>query len=362
MTTYGYVRNCWYVAGMSAEFPMEKLTGHRIAGRPIVIWRTKAGKVAALEDRCTHKRFPLSEGRLMADGQLECRYHGLCYNDEGKCIFIPSQQDMPIPPQARVPQVPIIEQDGIVWVWPGDASKSNESKPPRTPEVADGAWETISSGPMHVGANYLLLIENLLDITHFYPLHDGNIGDIENSKIPIELEEGEVDGNKYVMTIRQVKNYKQPPYLQDWFIYPIVDRHHTHCLQSFGFCRVVMRNAPPGKLGTDMERGYVLMHSHTPVDERNLVWRWILNCKADHRSGGDPTTSTAKRVASMFPDVVAQDRWALKKQQEMFEFPDEGYSELFLRPDKGLRRVRQLFTAKIREEQAAKGQEPRAAE
>ena len=31
---------------------------------------------------------------------------------------------------------------------------------------------------MDVLANYPLLIENLLDITHFYPLHAGNIGDI----------------------------------------------------------------------------------------------------------------------------------------------------------------------------------------
>lgn len=362
MTTLGYIRNCWYVAGMSSEFPAEKLTGHKIAGRPIVVWRNKAGTIVALEDRCAHKRFPLSQSRLLPDGRLECGYHGLCYDNEGKCVFIPSQQDMPIPPQARVPQVPAIEQDGIVWVWPGDPAKSGDSKPPRTPEVTDPAWETIHSEPMRVGANYMLLIENLLDITHFYPLHDGNIGDIENSKIPIELEEGEVDGNKYVMTIRKVQNYTQPPYLQDWFVYPIVDRHHTHAMQSFGFCRVVMRNAPPGKLGTDMERGYVLMHSHTPVDERNLVWRWILNCKADHRSAGDPNMSAAKRVASMFPSVVAQDRWALEKQQEMFELPDEGYSELFLRPDKALRRVRQMFSAKVREEQAARAQSPRAAE
>ena len=46
---------------------------------------------------------------------------------------------------------------------------------------------------MDVPANYLLLIENLLDITHFYPLHAGNIGDLENSRIPIEYEEGEID-------------------------------------------------------------------------------------------------------------------------------------------------------------------------
>jgi phenylpropionate dioxygenase-like ring-hydroxylating dioxygenase large terminal subunit len=55
---------------------------------------------------------------------------------------------------------------------------------------------------MAVPANSLLLIENLLDITHFYPLHDGNIGDVENSRIPVRLEEGVRDGNPYVGTVR----------------------------------------------------------------------------------------------------------------------------------------------------------------
>jgi vanillate O-demethylase monooxygenase subunit len=35
----------------------------------------------------------------------------------------------------------------------------------------------------------------------------------------------------------------------------------------------------------------------------------------------------------------------------MIEFPDEGYSELFLKPDKALRRVRQIFLKMLREEQ-----------
>lgn len=357
---YTSVRNCWYAAGLSQEFEPEKLTGHRIADKVMVIWRTKEGEVVAFDNRCAHKRFPLSEGRLLEDGSLECAYHGLCYNSKGKCIAIPSQPDQDIPPQAKVNPFPVIEQDGVVWVWPGDPSRCDERKPPRTPELAEEAFESITLGPMDVPANYLLLIENLLDITHFYPLHDGNIGDIENSKIPIQYDEGEVDGNKYIKTIREVRNYKQPPYLQDWFVYDVVDRYHTHHLVSPALTRVQMRNAPPGELDTDKERGYVLYHFHTPVDDRNHIWRLSVNCKADHVSGGDPNISAAKRVASMFPSVVAEDRWALEKQQEMFEILDEGYSELFLKPDKALRRARQIFTQMQRQEAVANEQKTAA--
>ena len=241
-----------------------------------------------------------------------------------------------------------------MWVWPGDPERQHESRPPRTPEVADDGFETISSGPMQVPANYLLLVENLLDISHFYPLHDGNIGDVANSRIPVKLEEGEVDGNRYVKTIREVESYTQPPFLADWFGYDVVDRHHTHCMVSPGLTRVQMRVAPPGQLGTEAERGYVLMHTHTPVDGTNHVWRWIVSFRAGLMSRGDPTVSAAQRFGEMFPAVAAEDLWALEKQQQMFDFPDEGYTEVHLRPDKALRRARQIFSALLRKERESR--------
>ena len=347
---FEYVRDSWYVAGLSHEFKAEKLTGHKIAGQSLVIWRTGAGKVVAFDNRCCHKRFPLSEGKILGNGLLECAYHGLCYNDQGACVKIPSHPDGAIPPQAKLRPYPVIEQDGMVWVWAGNPDRASKFQPPRTPEVGDAAWESIDSGPMHVPANYVLLIENLLDITHFYPLHDGNIGDYANSQLPIELVEGESGGYRFVKTIRKAANYTQPPYFVDWFHYPVVDRLHTHCMVSPGLTRVELHVAPEGKLGTKEERGYVLLHTHTPIDERNHVWRWCVNCPADHMSRGDPSVSAASRIAQMFPAVVDQDRWALEKQQEMFELPDAGYTELFLKPDKALRRARQILAQMQHEE------------
>lgn len=358
------IRNCWYVAGLADEFPTDKLTGHVIAKRPVVIWRTQAGNVVAFDDRCSHKRFPLSKGRLMPDGTLECAYHGLRYDLTGKCVMIPSHPSGPISPKAQVQPFPVIEQDGLVWIWPGDRDLSSMHKPPRLPEVGDPKWESNVVGPMEVPANYLLLIENLLDISHFYPLHDGNIGDIENSRIPVELEEGEVDGNAYCMTVRKVQSYEQPPYLIDWFHYPIVDRHHTHCMMSPAVTRVTMRNAPPGELSQrdgegefpgelkvdGTERGYILVHTHTPVDESHHVWRVIVNCPAHHMSHGDPKVSASSRVAELFPKIAAEDLWALERQQEMYRYPDEGYQEVFLKPDIAIRRARKIFLDLQREE------------
>jgi len=196
------VRNAWYVAGLSHELPPQQLQGQVIAEKPLVMWRTATGLVVAFDERCCHKRMPLSQGRLIESDLLECAYHGLCYDAAGRCVRVPSHPDGRIPPQARLRPFPVIEQDGLVWVWTGDRARAEAVRPPRLPEIADPAWETADTGPMVVPANSLLLIENLLDITHFYPLHDGNIGDVENSRIPVELDEGTRDGNPFIGTIR----------------------------------------------------------------------------------------------------------------------------------------------------------------
>jgi len=135
------------------------------------MWRTAAGDLVAFDKPCCHKRMPLSQGRLVEGGLLECAYHGLCYDTTGQCVRVPSHPDSHIPPAARLRSFPVIEQDGLVWS--GDPAKVATARPPRIPEIADPAWETADTGPMPVPANTLLLIENLLDITHFYPLHDG---------------------------------------------------------------------------------------------------------------------------------------------------------------------------------------------
>lgn len=346
------IRNMWYVAGFSEEFPPGKLVGQTIVGLPLVLWRTAKGEVVALDGRCCHKRMPLAAGKLLDDGTLECAYHGLCFNTEGRCVKIPTQPSGRIPTRARVRPYPIVEQDGMVWIWMGDGA-CGERRPPRVPEMKSTEWECIHLPCNTVAANYLLLIENLLDISHFYPLHDGNIGDTTHSEIPVSFAFDVIDGNRSIKAIRQVQNYRHPPYLADFFGYETVDRYHTHCMISPAIIRVDLRCAPPGQLGTEAERGYILTHMITPIDETHHNWRIGATCKAAHRWHGDPRYSTAQRVAQQFPAVVAQDLWALVEQQKMFDFSDDRFpGEMHLRSDTALLKARELVREMVAAEEA----------
>lgn len=354
MMEFEYIKNCWYPVGFSSDFEKAKLTGIKITDRPIVVWRTLEGSIVAFDDRCCHKRFPLSEGKLLDSGTLECAYHGLQYDFTGKCVEIPSQSGRPIPPNARLLGVPVVEQDGVIWLWPGEPKASEGILPPRTREAVDEGLESMPLPQVvRSPSNYLLLVENLLDISHFYPLHDGNIGDRANSDIPVRMQEGELDGFKFVGTIREVANYKQPPFFREWFHYDVIDRVHTHTMVTPGLTRVVMRVAPPGELGTELERGYTLLHLHYPEDQGNLVWRILVSTKKGHTPLSDKSKSTTQAIAESFHSVVAEDEWALERQQKMMQYPDEGYSELFLNSDAALRRARQIMLGLQRAERKA---------
>ena len=59
-----FLRNYWYVAASGPEIgrkPFRRI----IMNEPVVFYRTEDGTPVALEDRCPHRRMPLSMGKLV---------------------------------------------------------------------------------------------------------------------------------------------------------------------------------------------------------------------------------------------------------------------------------------------------------
>src|SRR5271170_6886426 len=89
-----FIRNCWYVAAWNHEVSADALLARTLLGTPVVMWRSAAGEVVALEDRCCHRGAPLSRGRLEGEA-VRCMYHGLKFDTHGTCIEIPAQERIP---------------------------------------------------------------------------------------------------------------------------------------------------------------------------------------------------------------------------------------------------------------------------
>jgi phenylpropionate dioxygenase-like ring-hydroxylating dioxygenase large terminal subunit len=156
-----YPLHAWYVVASSSEVDDQPLA-RRALDTAVVLYRLADGSVAALEDRDAHAPYPLSLGSVV-DDLIVSAYSGFAYAPDGTCVRVPTQAEVPY--GARVRAFPVREVDGLVWAWFAEPGVASLRQPPRTPWLADPAWETIGDA-WTTAANFRLLHENFADITH----------------------------------------------------------------------------------------------------------------------------------------------------------------------------------------------------
>ncbi len=166
-----WIRNAWYVAAWTHEIEPGRIHARTIIDQPLVLYRTADG-IVALEDRCPHRFAPLSLGRLEGDA-LRCMYHGLKFAPDGKCIEIPGQKL--IPQSACVRRFPLRVVGSWVWVWMGDADKADAAAIPPSLALDDPAY-LLQAGQLDYDAHYLLIDDNLLDLSHLSFAHEKTLG------------------------------------------------------------------------------------------------------------------------------------------------------------------------------------------
>lgn len=165
-----YVRNVWYMAAWAGEVPEGGFLTRKLLDKPWLLMRLADGSFAMLADRCPHRFAPLSMGERVGD-TLRCAYHGLGFDAAGKCVHNPFGG--PPPEGARVASLPVVERHGALWFWPGDQALAD---PAAIPDFA------FCTGPEHLRdhfvmqANYELVSDNLMDLSHAEFIHKESFG------------------------------------------------------------------------------------------------------------------------------------------------------------------------------------------
>ncbi|WGY04225.1 aromatic ring-hydroxylating dioxygenase subunit alpha [Nocardioides sp. QY071] len=164
-----YPKDCWYVAATRDELDGagDGFTARRLLDTLVLLFRLADGSVAALEDRCAHRPYPLSAGHREGD-LVVCGYHGCTYDATGRCVRVPSQDNPPS--GARVRAFPVVEHGPFVWIWIGTPGGERLRPPPATPWLHDGAWSSVGER-RDVAADLLLLHEHYLDLTNVFAMH-----------------------------------------------------------------------------------------------------------------------------------------------------------------------------------------------
>jgi phenylpropionate dioxygenase-like ring-hydroxylating dioxygenase large terminal subunit len=200
-----FLMNAWYVVAWPHEVVADKLFARTVCNEALVLWRNADGSIAALEDRCCHREMPLAAGALEG-GTIRCPYHGLRFGPDGRCVEIPGQER--IPAIVRVRRYPVVERHGWIWVWPGDAAQADPALIPDIQARNDHPDWTSAGGTTYMKANYQLVHDNLLDLTHETYVHASSLGNHAVVENPIETT---VEGDHVTVT-RWMLNHDPAPF------------------------------------------------------------------------------------------------------------------------------------------------------
>lgn len=334
-----FLRNAWYVAALRDEIK-DRPIARTILNEPIVLFRSRSGLVAALEDRCCHRGAPLSRGEITSDG-IRCGYHGMEFNNQGVCIRIPGYGDQ-IPPRARVPSYPVVEKAGCIWIWMG----AREAEPAAIvdyPPDDQAKWPR-SLDMLHLKASYILVLENLMDLSHLTYLHKTSIGSSESDEENASVEVTKTSsGVRFLRVMRNatppaawVKRYGFRGNIDRWaefeYVAPSIVLQYSGGVDAGAYDSGVREGGHESRV----------LHVVTPETETSCFYFFIV---AD---GFAPDSTRAILVK----DVFKEDAFMLEQQQLRLN----GYDTdklINIRSDGARVQMNRHLNEKIRNEQAS---------
>ena len=169
------IQNQWYAILPSKMVKVNQVIGVKRLNQELVLFRNPKGKLGCVSDQCTHRGAALHIGKVK--GQcIQCPFHGLEFDINGKCTFIPANGKASTADISRynVKNYPVREQNDIVYLWYGNPDKVTE-KLPFFDEDLDASY-VYSEMEDHWNAHYSRCIENQLDVVHLPFVHHNTIG------------------------------------------------------------------------------------------------------------------------------------------------------------------------------------------
>ncbi len=195
----------WYPIAFSRDVKNQPVAT-KLLDQRLVIWRTSAG-LSVANDICLHRGVPLSMGRV--DGEaLVCKYHGFHYSADGRCVLVPANPDIAIPPKLCLKTYPVQEAYGLIWTTLGEGAYNL----PDFHEWDDPDYQQILPEAVDLNAAAGRQMEGFLDVAHFAWVHTETFGDKNNPVVP-RYEVEKVSNGIHVEYLSLVSNF--PKGLQD---------------------------------------------------------------------------------------------------------------------------------------------------
>jgi phenylpropionate dioxygenase-like ring-hydroxylating dioxygenase large terminal subunit len=333
-----WLRNCWQVIAFGQEIGGTPLA-RTVCDEEIVLFRTATGEAVALADRCPHRLAPLSLGRVIGD-QIQCGYHGLCFDREGQCVRVPGQDH--VPPRARVRKYPLIERHTFAWIWLGEPALADPEVIPDFHWMDDPAWAAVP-GYHHFGANYQLVNDNLLDLSHESYVHEETIGNESVAEAPASVT---LEGNT-VRVHRDMLNIEAPPFYKKTTGFTgRINRWHTNSFTPPGF-HVIENGSMPAETRDKtqaLERKVLNLITPETTASSHYFWGVVRQFRRDDRALDETIRDGIVRTFDQDKTVLEAQQRALGPDPDSVMFP------VAIRVDAGPIQGRKLVTTMIARE------------
>jgi len=335
-----FIRNCWQVIAFGREIGDAPLA-RTICEEKVVLFRIGSGRAVAMADRCPHRLAPLSAGRVTGDA-IQCGYHGLCFDAEGHCVRVPGQDA--VPRNARVRTFPLVERYGFAWIWLGDATRADPAGIPDIHWVDDPAWAAVT-GYHHFAANYQLVNDNLLDLSHESFVHEETIGNESVAEAPCHVT---LHGNT-VRAHRDMVNIEAPPfYRRTTGFTGRINRWHTANFTPPGLNIIENGSMPADAKDRSAALERKVINLIVPETRTSSHYFWAIV-----RQFGLHDQALSNYIFEGITKTFDQDKAILEAQQrEIGPDPDSVHFPVAIRVDAGPIQGRKLVAAMLAREQA----------
>lgn len=344
-----YLQNAWYCIGWAEELEDGPI-GRTVLEKPVVVFETDKQELVALGGACPHRFAPLAQGKVCEE-TIACPYHGLVFDKNGQCILNPHGPggQGPIPPNAKVPKYVAMKKFGAIWVWLGDPEQAD----PNSLDFFD--WTSSPeyggfSGYLKVEANYQLVIDNLLDLTHGPYLHPNTLAGEDLAEIPEIVPEFEfkTDDDNTIHSNYIFSNIPPAP-----LIIPIWGKRQSdlYSLMRWRPASILELDIIATEPGTDKSEGFHQPSYHfiTPINEFETHYFYASgrNMKIDDEAIQEHMQKTAQAA---FGD---EDEPMIRACQEMMGSSDlMALKPAILQSDISAVQARRVLSKLIKAEQA----------
>ena len=333
-----FLRNYWYICAWREELTQTPLQ-RWILNEPIALFRTDSGKIAAIADRCPHRGAPMTTGQVRGEG-LECGYHGLTFDGQGKCLRVPGRDHAPGAFRTRA--YPVAEKWRFVFIWMGAPELADEALIPDYHWSDDPAWSARGE-TLPVACHASLLRDNLLDLSHAHFVHSKTLATDAVVGAPVEVEEMEGE----IRVKRMMENIRPSPFFHRALGNYDGVVNHRQIVRFLPASNIIIETTVWAVDNPNHVADFRVMNALTPETDRTSLYFWSLGRNMQLQDDALSDFAFHANRNTFFEDVDI-----LEKQQEMLERAPAPERQLLFHVDAGVNAVHKRVAA-LAEQEAA---------